>query len=102
MLGYHHDSLDRESSIAVIEKVFKRRSKKVDDENIVQTLLAKIVYVRYSGWLWLADRVILVFEQLTASHEYLICPVLIPQLWCIALSGFLITASADRNSFRGQ
>lgn len=43
LLGDHHDSLGREPAVAVIEEVLEARSKKVDNENVVQTLLSEVV-----------------------------------------------------------
>ena len=49
LLSYHHNSLSRESSIAMIKEVFEGRPKKINHENVMQTLLTKVVYIRYSS-----------------------------------------------------
>jgi hypothetical protein len=43
LLGYHNNSLKCESPVAVVEKIFKRRTKQVNDENVVQAFLAEVV-----------------------------------------------------------
>lgn len=34
----------------MVEQVFERRSKKVNDENIVKALLAKVIDIRYTSY----------------------------------------------------
>jgi hypothetical protein len=45
LLCYHHDSLDGELSVAVIEEVLQAGAEKVNDEDVVETLLAKVVHI---------------------------------------------------------
>ena len=60
--GSHADGLDVEFSVAHVEKVFETRSQKVDDENVVQSLLAKVVDLRNAGCF--------VEEQMRGSSEH--------------------------------
>lgn len=50
LLGDHDDRLDGEAAVAVVEQVFQRRSEQVDDEDVVQTLLAEVVDIGDAGW----------------------------------------------------
>lgn len=43
LFGNHNHGLDGESSIAVVEEVLETRTEQVDHEDIMQTLLAKVV-----------------------------------------------------------
>lgn len=43
LLGYHHNSLCGEAAVAVIEEILQRRTEKIDNEDVVQTLLSEIV-----------------------------------------------------------
>lgn len=43
LLSHHHHSLGGESSVAVIEQILQTGTEEVDDENVVQALLAKVV-----------------------------------------------------------
>ncbi len=38
----------------MVEQIFKRGPKEVDDEDVVKAFLAEIVDIRYAGWNWLA------------------------------------------------
>lgn len=49
LLGDHDDRLDRELPVAVIEKILQAGSEEVDDQDVMQTLLAKVVDIRDSG-----------------------------------------------------
>ena len=46
MLCSHTNSLDAELAAAEVEKVFQVRTQEVDDENVMQTLLSKMVDLR--------------------------------------------------------
>lgn len=50
MLRYHHYSFGRESSVAVVEKVFERRAEEVDDEDVVKAFLTEVIDIRYAGY----------------------------------------------------
>ena len=50
LLSNHHHGLDRESPVAVIEQIFQTRSKQIDDQDVVESFLAKIVNVGYAGY----------------------------------------------------
>ena len=49
LLCDHDYRLRREPSIAVVEKVFERGPKKVNDEDIMKALLPKVIDIRYTG-----------------------------------------------------
>lgn len=46
MFGDHDDSLDRESPSTSVEKVLKRGTEQIDDEDIVEAFMAEIINVR--------------------------------------------------------
>jgi len=50
LLCHHYHRLCGEPSVAVIEKILKRRSEKVYNEYIVKALLAKVVNIRDAGY----------------------------------------------------
>ena len=90
MLSYHHNGLGGESAVAVIEEVFERRPEEVNDENVVKTLLAKVVDIGNTG----CDGVRWVVRDgkpylLTIAYENLVGAVLVSQLGSVALSRFL-------------
>jgi len=43
LLGYHHDGLDGKSTVAIVEQVFQTGTEQVDDEDVVESLLTKVV-----------------------------------------------------------
>ena len=45
LLSDHDDCLDSEPTVAMIEEILERGSEKVDDEDVVQTLLTEVVDV---------------------------------------------------------
>lgn len=45
LLRNHHNRLDGEPSAAMIKKVFKRGTEEIDNEDVVETLLSKVVDV---------------------------------------------------------
>ena len=49
MLGNHNDGLDAEPSIAMVEEVLEGGSKQIDDEDVVQTFLSKVVHIGNAG-----------------------------------------------------
>lgn len=49
LFGNHHNGLDGEFSMAVIEEVFKAWAKQVNDQDVVKALLAKVIYIRNTG-----------------------------------------------------
>lgn len=55
LLRHHDHRLCRKSSIAVVEKVFQRRSQEIDDEYVMEAFLAKVVDVRYASLTILAS-----------------------------------------------
>lgn len=50
LLCDHYDGFGGKSSVAMIEEVFERGSQEVNDENVVEALLAEIVNVRDPGY----------------------------------------------------
>lgn len=49
LLCNHDDCLYGESAVTVVEEVFQTGSEQVDDENIVKTLLTKVVDIGNTG-----------------------------------------------------
>lgn len=49
MFCYHDDGFGGETTIAVVEQVLERRSKEINDEDVVKAFLAEVVHVRYAG-----------------------------------------------------
>jgi hypothetical protein len=45
----HTNGLDREFASAHIEQILQAGSQQIDDEDVVQTLLPKVVYLRYAS-----------------------------------------------------
>lgn len=90
LLCYHYHSLGGESSIAVIKEVLQRWSEEVNDQDVVKALLAEIIDIRDPSYSESVsrppnDRL----YALTAANKNFVCPVLISQLWGVALSRFL-------------
>ena len=50
LLGNHHNGLDRELSMAVIEEVFEAWAEQVNDQDVVKALLTKVIYIRNTGY----------------------------------------------------
>jgi hypothetical protein len=97
LLRYHDDRLDGESPAAVIEQVFERGTEEVDDQDVVQALLAKVVDIRNTGCSGRSvTRINGVHRacSLTAADKNLVRSILIPQLGGIALSRFLRQSAA--------
>jgi hypothetical protein len=46
LLGDHDDGLDAEAAVAQVEEVFQAGAEQVDDEDVVQAFLAKVVDIR--------------------------------------------------------
>lgn len=88
----------------MVEKVLQRRPKEIDDQDVVETLLAKVVDIRNAGcsrcqldgFGWVRGA-----RGLTASDKDLVGTVLISQLRSITLSGFLGLWSAECISANG-
>ena len=43
LLGDHDDSLDGESAVAVVEEVLQGRTQQVNNKNVVEAFLAKVI-----------------------------------------------------------
>lgn len=79
LLRDHHNGLDGESSAAVVEQVFERWAEKVDDQNVVEALLAEVVDIRNAGYTKLVKwKVRRELNMLTAADENLVGSVFIP------------------------
>ena len=96
LLRYHDNSLDGKSSVAMIEQVFERRTKKVDDEDIMKALLAEVIDIRDAGYRGGRGKLasctsLTILTRLTATNENLVCTVFISKLRSIALPRFLDT-----------
>lgn len=50
LLGNHDHSLDGKASVAVVEEILERRTQEIDDEDVVKTLLAKVVHIGNAGY----------------------------------------------------
>lgn len=49
LLGGHDDGLDAELAAAHVEEILERRSKEVDDEDVVEALVAKVIDLGDAG-----------------------------------------------------
>jgi hypothetical protein len=49
LLGYHDNGLDGKLPVAVVEKVLQAGAEEVDDQDVVQALLAKVIDIRDPG-----------------------------------------------------
>ena len=65
LLGHHDDRLDGELSVAVVEEVLQTGSEKVNDENVVETLLAKVIDIRDPG----CTRLVLVLNAEASNRQ---------------------------------
>jgi hypothetical protein len=43
LLGYHHNGLGGEPAVAVVKEILETGTEKVDNEDVVQTLLAEVI-----------------------------------------------------------
>jgi len=43
LFGYHYNSLKGEPPVAMIEEIFKRRTKQINNQDVVQAFLAEVV-----------------------------------------------------------
>jgi hypothetical protein len=50
LLRNHDNCLDRESPVAEVKEILQTWSKEVNDQNVVESFLAKIIDIRYSGY----------------------------------------------------
>jgi hypothetical protein len=49
LLSHHHHSFGGEPAVAVIEEILEGRAEKINDENVVKTLLSEVVDIGNSG-----------------------------------------------------
>ena len=49
LFSKHANSFDAKLATAHVKEVFEVRSKEIDDENVVEPFLSKVVYLGYSG-----------------------------------------------------
>lgn len=84
----------------MIKKILERRSEKVNDEDVVQTLLSEVVDIGDTGcdrklaWKKGGPVTRASSKQLTASDQDLVRPVLITQLGSITLARFLFRSAS--------
>lgn len=45
LFGHHDDGLDGKASVAVIEQILQARTEQINDQDVVQALLAKVVHI---------------------------------------------------------
>lgn len=50
LLCNHHNSLDREFAVAMVEEILQAGSEKVDDQDVVEALLAEVIHIRDTGY----------------------------------------------------
>ena len=50
LLRNHDNCLDRESPVAEVKEILQTWSEEVNDQDVVESFLTKIVDVRYSGY----------------------------------------------------
>lgn len=90
LLCYHHNSLRRESSVAVVKEIFQRWSEEIDDQDVVKAFLAEIIDIRDPSCFESVSRPPKnICYTLTAANKNFVCPVLVSQLWGVTLSRFL-------------
>lgn len=78
LLRNHDHGLYRKSSVAVVEQVLQARAKEVNDENVMEAFLAKVVNIGNTGCVWLGAERSCEVEWLTAADQYLVRSILIP------------------------
>jgi hypothetical protein len=71
LLRYHDNRLDGELPVAVVEQVLQAGAEQVDDQDVVQALLAKVIDIRNPGCDMLASARWL--EQVYASVSNCYC-----------------------------
>ncbi len=49
LLGHHADRLEAEPPVAVVKKILQRRAEQVDDQDVVQAFLAKVIDIGNAG-----------------------------------------------------
>jgi len=50
LFGNHHNGLDRELSMTMIEEVFKAWAEQVNDQDVVKAFLTKVINIRNTGY----------------------------------------------------
>ena len=55
LLGYHDNRLDGELPVAVVEQVLQTGTEEVDDQDVVEALLAKVIDIRDPGCTRVSD-----------------------------------------------
>ena len=56
LLGDHDYSLDRELPVAVVEQVLQTGAEQIDDQDVVQALLSKVINIRNAGYMALVSK----------------------------------------------
>ena len=94
LLCNHYHRFGGEPSIAMVEKIFERGSKEIDDEDVMKAFLSKIIDIRNAScYLLVGGSAFPCGSSHTASDEYLVGSVLISKLGCVAFSRFLLLLS---------
>ena len=91
LLGHHDNCLDGEASVAMIKEILKGWSEQVDNQDVVETFLAKVVDI-WNARCEIISKMLLsicAVRLLTASDEDLVGTVLVAQLWCVRLAWLL-------------
>lgn len=91
--GSHAGSLDTKLAATHVKEVLHAGPEKVDDENVMETLLTKVVDLGYSGWAEIrklgskayGDTIMM----LTSAGESAVGSTLVSQLWRVRLAGLL-------------
>ena len=58
----------------MIEEIFERRAEEIDDQDIVEAFLAKVIHIRYAGYLILVfnpSRVIVRYTDGSQQESYM-------------------------------
>lgn len=84
----------------MVEKVFETWSKQVYDQDVVQTLLAKVIDIRDASFCKSGKffPVLDIARGLTASNQYFVGAIFIPELGSIALPWFLCLLEGPRRT----
>jgi hypothetical protein len=106
----HAARLDRELATAHVKQVLERRAEEVNDKDVVETFLAKVVDLGDASWNTSVRAQDVAPHRLTASAQNLVAPVLVAELRCIRLArlldqcqrcSFLPSRAARRRTGRG-
>jgi hypothetical protein len=78
LLCYHDDCLGRKPAVAVIKEIFEGGTEEVNDKNIVEAFLAKIIDIRNSSCFDISPAAFVRgFGILTAANKDFVCSIFI-------------------------